>query len=89
MLLITHEKKRLTEEIKKKEKPFQLSAFHNFKLINIVQGISTLIHMIGELCQSDYSVPFTPSDTLEKMTSILCLTAITQWSNHTLISPLQ
>lgn len=56
---------------------FQLSACHYFKLRIILQVITTLLHIIGESYQSDYSVLFTPSDTFEKMTYLLHLTAIT------------
>lgn len=81
---LSQRKKMFDRKSEKKTQHFQLSAFHNFKVINISQVISNLLHMIGESCRSD-SVPFTPSDTLEKMISILYLTAVSQWSNHTFI----
>lgn len=51
---------------------------------SIFYRISLLSYTLGEGCQSEYFVLFILSDTSKKMTSVL-LTAITQWSNHTLI----
>lgn len=75
-------RRRMKKSDWKRKTYFHLFSGHYFKL-NILQVKSTLLHMIGESCQTDYCVPSTPSNTSERIILLYCTSKhITQSCYH-------